>query len=167
MPRFVQIAGEGVRVNLDEDEASLLREMCAEMKLLLEADIPRTDAVMQRLFPDAYEDPEDADSYRDLVGDDLHVHKLNALRAVSDRLGRSGPLESSIPDEEVDQWLSFLTDIRLAIGARLDVTEEMMSAELDPEDPNAPALSALHWLGWIQGTLLQALMPTHQDPNLS
>jgi hypothetical protein len=50
-----------------------------------------------------------------------------------------------------------LTDLRLAIGTRLDVTEEKMSDDIDPDDPEAAALSVLHWLGWVQGTILEAI----------
>ena len=49
-----------------------------------------------------------------------------------------------------------LTDLRLAIGARLEVTEELMSADVGPEDERAPALVTLHWLGWLQEMLLKA-----------
>jgi hypothetical protein len=37
------------------------------------------------------------------------------------------------------------------------VTEEKMSGDIDPDDPEAAALSVLHWLGWVQGTILEAI----------
>lgn len=157
MPEFHLVPDEGLRARLDVYEARLLRELVAEMKTVLEADIPQQDAVMARLFPDGYEDPEDAQRYRELVQDDLRKHKAEALRTVSERLGTRGKLVSSIPFEELDAWLSVITDIRLAIGTRLDVTEEMMAAEPPPESPDTPALSVLHWLGWLQETMLQAI----------
>ena len=48
-----------------------------------------------------------------------------------------------------------LTDIRLALGTRFDVTQEKMSHELDPNDPEAPGMSVLHWLGWVQEMLIE------------
>lgn len=157
MPDFTHVPGEGLRVHLDIDEARLLREVCGEMKTLLEADIPRADPVMQRLFPDAFEDPTEAENFRELIGGDLHAHKVDALRTVTERLGPSGPLDSSIPEDEIEAWLTLLTDIRLAIGVRLDITEDRMASDIHPADPDAPALSVLHWLGWLQGSILEAL----------
>ncbi|MGI8773481.1 MAG: DUF2017 family protein [Actinomycetota bacterium] len=161
--RFEMIPGEGLRTHLGHDETEFLRGMTAEMKLLLEADVPPTDPVLQRLFPDAYEEAEDSIAFRELVEDDLKAHKREALRTVAERLGKRGPLITSIPEEEISSWLTLLTDLRLALGTRLGVTEEEMSKDLDPDDPDAPAMSALHWLGWIQGTMLEALDPTLQD----
>lgn len=161
--RFELVQGEGLRTHLGEDEAAFLRGMTDEMKLLLEADVPPEDVVLQRLFPDAYEDDSDSAAFKELVGDDLRAHKKEALRTVTERLGKTGPVVTSIPPEEISSWLSMLTDLRLAIGARLEVTEERMAEELDPNDPDAPAMSALHWLGWIQGTMLEALDPTFED----
>jgi hypothetical protein len=157
MPAFQKIPEEGIRSRFDEDEARLLRELLKEMKLLLEADIPHTDTVKQRLFPDAYDDPERSAEYRELVGGDLLQEKLAALHTVNERLGRRGSVETSIPDEEVTAWLTLLTDLRLAIGTRLEVDDETMEEDLDPNDPKAPALSVLHWLGWVQGSMLEAL----------
>lgn len=157
MPTFTLVPDEGMRIQLDPDEAHLLRELLKEMKTLLDADIPRADPVIARLFPDAYEATDDSESFREMVGDDLRSGKVEALRMVTDRVGRKGPLYSSIPNDEVDAWLTLLTDLRLAIGTRLDVTEEMMGAEPEADDPDGPAIQVLHWLGWMQESMLAAL----------
>lgn len=157
MPAFAWMEGEGLRAQLDEDETALLRELLDEMKRLLDADIPRADPVRARLFPDAYEDSADASDYHALVGEDLMDAKKESLRAVRERIGSSGPLHTSIPAEEIPSWLALLTDLRLAIGTRLDVTEQDMEGELDPADPDTPAMSVLHWLGWMQGTILEEI----------
>jgi hypothetical protein len=149
----VEIASEagGVRVRTQGDEAELLRRLLAELQSLLEAEIPRTDPVVARILPDAYEEEEDARSYREMVDDDLRKHKLEALRVVRDTLG--GAL---LGGEQVEAWLTTLTDARLAIGTRLEVDEDRMAAELDPDDPDTPALAVLHWLGFLQEKLVQA-----------
>lgn len=163
MPSFELIPKEGLRAEFERVETRLLRELLAEMKLLLEADIPPTDPVLKRLFPEASDDPEEAALYRDLVGSELKAGKIEALKLVTERLGTRGPLKTSIPEEEWDAWLSLLTDMRLAIGTRLQVTEEMMEEELDPEDPDAPAMSVLHWLGWVQGSMLATIQGEDDD----
>ena len=155
--RFTNVSDEGLRIELERDEAELLRRLIAELRLLLEAEVPDSDVVKKRLFPPAYEDTEDADEFRSLVGDDLHAAKVEALRSVSERLGPSGALVSSIPPDETTAWLILLTDLRLAIGTRMDVDEAKMEEELDPEDPEAAAMSVMHWLGWVQESMLTAL----------
>jgi hypothetical protein len=147
----------GVQLQLEAYEADLLRQLLKEMRTLLEADIPPSDAVLKRLFPDAFEDEEQASAYRELIGDELHERKVAALRTAEEVLGGDGPVDAALDEEQVDRWLALLTDIRLAIGTRLDVTEERMAAVIDPDDPDAPALSVLYWLGWIQESIIAAL----------
>jgi hypothetical protein len=146
-----------MEIRLTRDEAELLRELCKEMRTLLEADIPRADPVVARLFPDAYEGENDSHAFRELVGDDLRTHKLSALRKVEDGLGQRGPAELVLEGPAIDSWLTFLTDARLAIGTRLDVTQETMDAEPEQDDPDAPAYSVLHYLGWLQEITIRGL----------
>lgn len=147
---------EGIKIALEVQEAALLRELLAEMTTLLEADLPRADAVTARLFPDAYEDDEEAAKFHTLVGNELRASKIHAVDTVRGKVGRRGSVEATIPPSELTEWLTLLTDLRLAIGTRLEITEEKMSREPDEDDPEAPALSVLHWLGWVQESLLEA-----------
>ena len=149
-------AGE-VRLELEEHEADLMRQLLGEMRTLLEADIPPSDAVLKRLFPDAFEDENEANAYRELIGNELHDRKIAALATAQETVGSTGPVNAGLDDEQVDRWLALLTDIRLAIGTRLDVTEERMAAGIDSDDPDAAALAVLHWLGWIQESMIAAI----------
>lgn len=151
--------GRGRVLHLEEHEAALLRELVGETRTLLEADIPRADPVIARLFPDAYDDPEHAQTYHDMVGDELRREKVRALAAVSESLGPDGRADVELTDELTSAWLAWLTDVRLAVGTRLGVTEETMGAEVDPESPEAPAYEALHWLGWIQESIIERIGP--------
>lgn len=143
-----------VVVSLEPEELGVLQQLAAEMRLLLEADIPQSDAVMSRLFPDAHDDPAEARAYREITGDELRTAKLHALNTVDDLL-EQGPVVLS--GETLEAWLTLLTDMRLAIGTRLDITEEKMERPIDPDDPEGPALAVLGWLGWLQGSTLEAL----------
>lgn len=147
----------GAILYLEEHEAGLLRELLGETRTLLEADVPRADPVVARLFPDAYEDPEDAQAYQDMVGDELRREKLRALAAVSESVGAAGSASVELDDELTSAWLAWLTDVRLAVGTRLGVTEETMGAEVDPASPEAPAYEVLHWLGWIQESIIERI----------
>lgn len=146
-----------MHLQLDEQEAGILRELLKEMRMLLEADIPPADEVLQRLFPRAHEDDGEEEAYRELVGDELRTVKLEAARVVQESLGTSGPADMSLSRDEAESWLRLLNDIRLAIGTRLEVDDEKMGREYDPNDPEAPALAILHWLGWLQGSMLEEL----------
>jgi hypothetical protein len=158
MASFVMVSDEGLRASLDENERALLLELLGEMQTLLN-EPGVNDPVSQRLFPDAYDDAKEAAAFHELVGNELRDGKKEALRMMKDRLAGRGPLETSIPEEEVQAWLTGLTDLRLAIGTRLDVTEGTMDSDLDPDDPQAPALSVLHWLGWLQESILAEVSP--------
>jgi hypothetical protein len=144
-------------LQLEEHEAGLLRELVGETRTLLEADVPRADPVIARLFPDAYEDPEPAEAYREMVGDELRREKLRSLAAVSESLGPSGHAAVELSADLASAWLAWLTDVRLAVGTRLGVTEETMGGEVDPESAEAPAYEVLHWLGWIQESIIERI----------
>lgn len=144
-----------VTLVLDDVESLLLRQLAAELRALLAADHEQDDHVLDRLLPDAYEDPEDERAYKDLVGDDLVREKLRALDVVSTALGDDGT-EVTLQGDDFSAWLACLTDLRLAIGMRLDVDEERMAADVDPRGPDAQAMTVLHWLGWIQEGLIRS-----------
>jgi hypothetical protein len=143
-------------LELEEHESTILEQLLDEMHLLVEGTIDRSDPAVDRLFPTAYQDPDDEESYRDLVEDTLRKAKLDAIEAAKEDL-RTAP-DITLPREEVDRWLALLTDLRLAIAARLEIDEEKMSSEIDPGDREAVPLSVLHWLGWVQGTMLEKIM---------
>lgn len=147
----------GLTLVLDEQEAGILRGLTGEMRLLLEADVPRQDEVMQRLFPPAHEDEREQQAYEELVGGELRRGKIEALETVERHLGDDGAATIRLTDAEVDEWLRLLNDLRLAIGTRLQVDDTKMEKPFDPSDPEAPALSVLHWLGWLQGAMLEEM----------
>lgn len=148
----------GATLVLDEIETAILRQLTAEMRALLTGSPVGNGPVLDRLFPAAYETPDDESTYRELVHDDLTKHKLDALDTVSTSLREGAAI--AVTGDDIGTWLACLTDLRLAIGTRLEVDEETMSTDVDPTDPNAQALSVLHWLGWLQEGLLRSV--THE-----
>lgn len=149
----------GLRLSLDAQEAGILRELSREMRLLLEADVPPQDDVLQRLFPKAHDDEREQRNYEELVGAELRRVKMEALATVERGLSGGGAADVELTGEEVDEWLRLLNDLRLAIGTRLQVDDSKMEKPFDARDPEAPALSVLHWLGWLQGTMLEEMEP--------
>ena len=153
MPEFIAIRGGGVRLLLDDAETEIIRRLADELRTLITDG--QADDVLDRLLPATYEDEAEERKYREIVSDDLTRHKIDALEAVRASLG-TDESDITLTDEALALWLACLTDIRLAIGTRLDIDDERMAADIDPRDPNAHAISVLHWLGWIQEGLLQA-----------
>jgi len=153
--------GDGAVVRLDADEAGALRRLIADMRSLLVND-DRSDPALERLYPDAYEDPDDQRSYRELIGTELQQEKVRALDRMTSTIGSDGPVEAELPLDQAHVWLRALTDMRLTLGVRLGVTEDLGGEDVDPEDPEAVAWTLLHWLGWLQEQLLATIDPDHR-----
>ncbi|GAA4821688.1 DUF2017 domain-containing protein [Streptomyces ziwulingensis] len=143
---------------------------------------PPADPVLRRLFPDAYTDPEatpgpeeaeerraHSAEFRRYTENDLRagkrenalavVHSLDALAAAS---AGGGGAVLKLSTRESKQWVSALNDLRLAIGSRLDIVDEDdtdLLYRLPDEDPRKPMVMAYLWLGGLQETLVNTLMP--------
>ena len=138
---------------LEREEAAMLRRLAEEVRSLVDG-ADDADPAFARLFPAASDDAATAAAYRDLVGDGLRTTKADALAHLESALPADGGTVA-LRDGDLDVWLTALNDIRLALGTRLDVDEARMAAPLDESDPQAPALALLHWLGWVQESLLE------------
>ncbi len=145
-----------IRVTFTEEEAGLLKSIVREYLELLDSAPEPGDPVRARLFPSAsLDDPTlDAD-YRELSESDLDRHKRATARRVLDCLEAGG--RTPLSDDEKEAWLVLLTDLRLALGVRLGVTEETFETFPNPHDPAQWPLAVLHYLGSLQESLLQAL----------
>jgi len=128
------------------------------------------DPVLARLFPTAYpDDAEAAGEFRRFTEGALRDGKANAAVSVIDTLEDAGlPPELTedglVIDVELDEpaaetWLRSFTDIRLALGSRLEVEEgdEDYWESLPDEDPRGQAHDIYLWLGYLQETLVDAL----------
>ncbi|MEU3838909.1 DUF2017 domain-containing protein [Streptomyces sp. NPDC028635] len=142
---------------------------------------PPSDPVLRRLFPDAYTDPEEQPAstreaeeraahsaeFRRYTENDLRAGKReNALAVIRslDALNSAGDGGAvlKLSPEESQQWLGALNDLRLAIGSRLEITDEDdtdLLYRLPDEDPRKPMVMAYLWLGGLQETLVTTLMP--------
>ena len=158
---FKRLGQDRVRVRLAQDEVAVLRGLPDQLRTVLaEGD---DEPVNQRLFPPAYLDVEDVErdaEYRRLMRDDLVKEKLANLDLVTTTLARGSSSVRrwtvELTDEEATAWLGVLNDIRLALGVRLDITEDF-DGDVDDTDPRAPALHLLSYLGWLEEQLLDAL----------
>ncbi|MER8005750.1 MULTISPECIES: DUF2017 domain-containing protein [unclassified Streptomyces] len=141
---------------------------------------PPGDPVLKRLFPDAYCDPEGTPGprqaqeqqahsaeFRRYTENDLRAGKReNALTVVRtlDALtpAPDGGAVLELSPEQSRQWLGSLNDLRLAIGSRLEITDEDdtdVLYRLPDDDPRKPMVMAYLWLGGLQETLVNTLLP--------
>ena len=147
-----------VTVGLTADETELLRNLIAEYEEVLDKHVDVKDPVVRRLFPDAsLDDAAVNDKFQELTRDSLEEHKRETIKMAKASLGDHGEWEGWVSDEEAEAWLVLLTDLRLAIGVRIGVTEEMMDREADPRDPKQWSLAVLQYLGGLQESLLSAV----------
>ena len=141
-----------VLVRLSPEERSLLLGLAGELRAQLEGE--SRDPSLRRLFPPAYDDEEDERAYRELAGDELLSGRRQALELLA-ATARSDRLSA----EEADAWLRALNDLRLVLGTRLDVQEDM------PIDrPKSPEHAVYIYLSWLQEQLVAALAPTESEP---
>lgn len=119
------------------------------------------DPALARLFPDAY--PEDSDAsadFRRYTERGLREAKATAARTALETLRASGE-KITLTTDQAQAWLTALTDIRLALGTRLEITEDSLDdlAQLPDEDPRAGTYHLYDWLTYLAETLVQCLMP--------
>jgi hypothetical protein len=158
---------DGFDVVLEAGEAAVLTRLCEELTTLLSADEGEPEAadpVLERLFPRAYLDPteENAESdWQRLVHGDLLDGRRRALATVEGTLAgaelRRNRFELTLSEEQALDWLAVLNDARLALGTRLQVTEDLDLSGLDPDDPDTAPFAVYWWLGVLEERLIDAL----------
>ncbi|MFF8612511.1 DUF2017 domain-containing protein [Streptomyces sp. NPDC015350] len=135
---------------------------------------PPADPALARLFPEAYGD-EDGElraasaEFRRFTENDLRARKRDDVLVVVRTLDAlttagNGGAVLELTADECRNWLGTLNDLRLTIGTRLEVSEEDEGEagslyRLPDSDPRKPMVMAYLWLGGLQETLVETLMP--------
>lgn len=173
-------------------EADLLRSLAAQLVELLHSERaepaattdpleamldfsgPTTapeDPVLQRLFPSAYaEDEEAAAEFRRFTEGELRDGKAAGAGGIIDALEDAGlppqltedglVIDIELEPEDAVSWMRSFTDLRLALATRLGVEEgdEDYWEALPEDDPRSQAHHLYEWLGYLQETLVEAVM---------
>jgi hypothetical protein len=150
MRKRIQRTGPGTfRLRLPKEERAVLRALPGQLRELLATEDPS----LARLFPPAYpDDDEAAAEYDRMLRQELLDGRLEALRVVERTVDAD-----RLDEPELSAWVGALNDLRLVLGTRLDVTEEMSASRFDPRDPQAPELALYGYLSWLQEEAVTAL----------
>ncbi|WP_031076321.1 DUF2017 domain-containing protein [Streptomyces sp. NRRL S-118] len=162
--QLLELIGPGDQPAQGEDPlAALFRDGPSE---------PPADPALARLFPNAYADDDEelraaSAEFRRFTENDLRARKRQDAVAVVrslDALGVAGEGGAvlKLSAEDSRHWLGALNDLRLTIGTRLEVTDEDENDDLyrlPDSDPRKPMVMAYLWLGALQETLVETLMP--------
>jgi hypothetical protein len=161
-------------VELLRNESAVPREDQDPFEAMMDFSGPTTepeDPVLARLFPTAYPaDEEAASEFRRFTEGALRDGKAAAACSIIDTLEEAGLPEQLTEDGlmidvELDEptaetWLRSFTDVRLALASRLGIEEgdEQFWYDLPDEDPRSQAHDIYEWVGYLQETLVDALM---------
>lgn len=154
----VRRRGELIRLRLERVEARLLVRIFEDIIELVSEDGPGgADPVRLRLFPAGYRDDDKAAAeFRSLTELSLRTERCERARQCAAELAED-PAVLDLTAEAGQRWIQVLNDARLALGTRLDITEED-DPDIDPDDPLAEQRVIYYWLTAVQDSIVGALM---------
>ncbi len=116
------------------------------------------DPAVARLLPDAYDDPEDARDFRRFTENDLRQSKMQHAMTVLEEIERSG---EKVSVTSTDSWLGLLNDARIAIGTRIQISQDNHEelAGLPDDDPRSGLFHVYDWLTFLQESLVRCMAP--------
>ena len=144
---------------LDPAESGVVGLLLDQLEQLLAADADDLgdDPVLARLLPQGHrDDPRIAADYREMTEPALRSGKADDLATVRATLPPAGG-EVRLDPEQAAAWLRTTNDLRLALGTRLEVTEDTEPPE-DLEGEEGQQLAVYYWLTALQGSLVDALV---------
>ena len=116
------------------------------------------DPAAARLSVAAYPNDEEAQAeYGRLMAPELEQQRTRDRATVSSSLdaARRGPV--ALSTAEADSWLMVINEARLALAARLGISEEGWGLPGHPRDVPAPEMALLVYLTGVQDDLISAL----------
>ncbi|HLM29727.1 MAG TPA: DUF2017 family protein [Acidimicrobiales bacterium] len=156
----VRRRGEGrYLVRLRPNERVLVADLVGQLREQLLASTD--DPAVRRLFPPAYPNDAERDAgYQVLTRDELLEHRLSALDVVERTLDGN-----DLDHAGMTAWMGTLNALRLVLGTRLDVDEDL--PDLDRADPMAPAYAVYEYLGWLLSQVIDVLGADLPPPSSS
>jgi hypothetical protein len=150
--QIIELLGERTDNHVDDPLAAMVG--------ITTHDSPPEDEVLLRLLPNAYADQVDAAEFRRYTESTLRAKKYG--HSMSMRITLKSAIDGiiEVDHDGANDWLGAMNDIRLALGVRLKV-EQTSHEELEllaPDDPMRGVYAVYSWLGWLQESLIVALM---------
>ncbi len=150
--QIIELLGERTDNHVDDPLAAMVG--------ITTHDSPPEDEVLLRLLPNAYADQVDAAEFRRYTESTLRAKKYG--HSMSMRITLKSAVDGiiEVDHDGANDWLGAMNDIRLALGVRLKV-EQTSHEELEllaPDDPMRGVYAVYSWLGWLQESLIVALM---------
>jgi len=170
-----------IRLRLEPIEVTVLADLVAQLGELVAPDPPAPDAdplaamvgiddsaeesddpALQRLFPAAYpDDDEAAAEFRRFTERSLREGKAaNAAVVVAGLAGLGEGAETlELTGEEARAWLGALNDLRLVLASRLGIDDDEGSwrGEVGTDPDLARLADVYDWLTWLQDGLVHAI----------
>ncbi len=149
--------GGEILARVDAAEARVLGLLLDQLEQVLEAEDLRGDPVVARLLPDGHRsDPALAADYRGLTESALRSGKTADLAMVRATLPEDGG-ELRLDLEQAAAWLRTSNDLRLALGTRLEISDDTEPPE-EVTGEEDQQLAVYYWLTALQGSLVDALV---------
>jgi hypothetical protein len=121
---------------------------------------PPADPAVARLLPDFHaEDTDLSAGLRVLHEPELIAAKDAAAVTLLDSLPRGGgPVR--LDEDAAGAWIAALNDVRLALGVRLEISEDDTPPRGvdDPASPQAAMYATYRWLSAVQDSLVSAML---------
>jgi hypothetical protein len=148
--RRIARSGPGrYRLRLPGEERELLAGLGAQLRSMLSSSTD--DPLVRRLFPVAYHDDAERDrEYQALVRDELLGRRLAAVEILE-----STATATELDGDQLGAWMAVINDLRLVLGTKLDVDEDMEAVGAD--DPEAASFAVYEYLGYLLHEVIDAL----------
>lgn len=139
-------------LQLDPELREIVRHLLGQLDEVIETGAD--DPALRRLRPPAYlEDPERDAAYQLLAGEELRTARREAIATVLASIDAE-----RLSEDQVWSWLRALNAIRLVVGTRLDVSEDVEAIpHLEPDDPALQLWAIYELTSRLQHELVQAL----------
>jgi len=146
---MVRRASDGTfTIRIGEEEREVIGALAEQLRELLLSE--QTDG-LERLFPPGYaNDPDRDQEYQQLTHDELLTKRLDSIDVVERTIEAT-----SLTEDELNAWMGAVNDLRLVLGTRLDVTEDMEHIDLD--DERGYAYHLYQYLTYVLAEILEAV----------
>lgn len=179
----------GLRLLLEYEEATMLDQLVTQLADLLSSHsstaldpdplfaslevggserLPE-DPALARLFPNAYDEDDDSNEFRQVTEQGLLNRKLQDAMLVTSELGlgdgddlAAPPIGVEITPATLPAWVRTVTALRLAIAARIGLDSADDHARLLEADDTRGTVLVFDWLAAILESVL-AIMTAHGE----